>query len=130
VTETGYRPGSAPVSPAASSSGPDDDAVLAGKIVTDPVVPVADVSAQPTADTDAGYVPAPVSFVSDEEDDDYGTKSGHGYSRDDRDRGDSAPGWRDSGRAAKDKVFDVSAGRRRPVVFEEEDDLDIPDFLK
>jgi hypothetical protein len=24
----------------------------------------------------------------------------------------------------------VSAGRRRPVVFEEDDDLDVPDFLK
>ena len=28
------------------------------------------------------------------------------------------------------EVFDVNAGRRRPVVFEEEDDLDVPDFLK
>jgi len=28
------------------------------------------------------------------------------------------------------KVFDVPATRRRPVVFEEDDDLDIPDFLK
>ena len=45
--------------------------------------------------------------------------------------GDAGPAWKDSGRAAKqDKVFDVNAGRRRPVVFEEEDDLDVPDFLK
>jgi cell division protein FtsZ len=28
------------------------------------------------------------------------------------------------------KPFDVAATRRRPVVFEEDDDLDIPDFLK
>jgi cell division protein FtsZ len=28
------------------------------------------------------------------------------------------------------KSFDVSATRRRPVVFEEDDDLDVPDFLK
>jgi cell division protein FtsZ len=28
------------------------------------------------------------------------------------------------------KTFDVTATRRRPVVFEEDDDLDIPDFLK
>jgi len=28
------------------------------------------------------------------------------------------------------KTFDVAATRRRPVVFEEDDDLDIPDFLK
>ena len=28
------------------------------------------------------------------------------------------------------KTFDVSTTRRRPVVFEEDDDLDVPDFLK
>jgi cell division protein FtsZ len=28
------------------------------------------------------------------------------------------------------KAFDVAATRRRPVVFEEDDDLDVPDFLK
>jgi cell division protein FtsZ len=28
------------------------------------------------------------------------------------------------------KPFDIPATRRRPVVFEEDDDLDIPDFLK
>jgi len=28
------------------------------------------------------------------------------------------------------KTFDVAASRRRPVVFEEDDDLDVPDFLK
>jgi cell division protein FtsZ len=28
------------------------------------------------------------------------------------------------------KAFDVTATRRRPVVFEEDDDLDVPDFLK
>jgi cell division protein FtsZ len=29
-----------------------------------------------------------------------------------------------------DKTFDVATTRRRPVVFEEDDDLDVPDFLK
>jgi hypothetical protein len=74
-------------------------------------------------------VPAPVSFVADD-DDEYGAKPGYGGY--DRDRGgEAAPGWKDSGRAGKqDKGFDVQAGRRRPVVFEEEDDLDVPDFLK
>jgi cell division protein FtsZ len=33
-------------------------------------------------------------------------------------------------RSAPDRSFDSSAPRRRPVVFEEEDDLDVPDFLK
>jgi cell division protein FtsZ len=28
------------------------------------------------------------------------------------------------------KTFDVASTRRRPVVFEEDDDLDVPDFLK
>jgi cell division protein FtsZ len=87
-------------------------------------------------------VPSPVSFVSPDGDDDenYDGKptSGYGSRSRDRDRdadtdaASSGPAsWKDSGRAAKqDTVFDVSAGRRRPVVFEEDDDLDVPDFLK
>jgi cell division protein FtsZ len=90
----------------------------------------------------AGYVPTPVSFVSPDSDDDeeYGGKPAAGHGSWDRDRDGEAPSapaaggpsnWRDSGRAAKqDTVFDVNAGRRRPVVFEEDDDLDVPDFLK
>jgi len=87
----------------------------------------------------AGYVPTPVSFVSpDSEDEEYGGKPAAGYGSWERDSeapaAPSAPApsnWRDSGRAAKqDTVFDVNAGRRRPVVFEEDDDLDVPDFLK
>jgi cell division protein FtsZ len=31
---------------------------------------------------------------------------------------------------AEGKTFDVPTSRRRPVVFEEDDDLDVPDFLK
>ena len=67
------------------------------------------------------------------------TPSAGGYgsrSRDDRDRDADAAStgpasWKDSGRVGKQEtVFDVSAGRRRPVVFEEDDDLDVPDFLK
>jgi cell division protein FtsZ len=94
----------------------------------------AEVPVQPASDVPSGYVPSPVSFVSDD-DDEYGSKPGYGgYDRDrggDAAQGGAAPGWKDSGRAGKqDKVFDVTAGRRRPVVFEEEDDLDVPDFLK
>jgi cell division protein FtsZ len=98
--------------------------------------PIAEVPVQPASD--GSYVPSPVSFVS-EDDEDYGSKPGYGGY--DRERGGDAaggpgqvgagPGWKDSGRAGKqDKVFDVTPGRRRPVVFEEEDDLDVPDFLK
>ena len=96
--------------------------------------PIAEVPVQPASDVPSGYVPSPVSFVSDE-DDEYGSKPGYGgYDRDrggDAAQGGAASGWKDAGRAGKqDKVFDVTAGRRRPVVFEEEDDLDVPDFLK
>jgi cell division protein FtsZ len=84
---------------------------------------------EPSADEAlSDYVPAPVSFVSADED-------GHtGYSDDLEDTGLGSSGsssWADSGRtSARDKVFDSGAGRRRPVVFEEDDDLDVPDFLK
>ena len=90
----------------------------------------------------AGYVPSPVSFVSPDSDDDeeYGGKPAAGYGSWDRERDSEAASgasaaapsnWREAGRAAKqDTVFDVNAGRRRPVVFEEDDDLDVPDFLK
>jgi cell division protein FtsZ len=96
--------------------------------------PAAEVPAQPASDDPSGYVPSPVSFVSDDEDE-YGSKPGYGGYDSGRGAepapGGAAPGWKDSGRAGKqDKVFDVPAGRRRPVVFEEEDDLDVPDFLK
>jgi cell division protein FtsZ len=95
-----------------------------------------DGSAPPAADGTSGYVPAPVSFVTPEEDDGFQAKSGYTASSAGERAGDGAQGagsagWKDSGRpAAGDKVFEVSAGRRRPVVFEEDDDLDVPDFLK
>ena len=96
--------------------------------------PIAEVPVQPASDVPSSYVPAPVAFVSDE-DGEYGAKPGYGgYDQDhggDAAQGGATPGWKDSGRAGKqDKVFDGTAGRRRPVVFEEEDDLDVPDFLK
>jgi cell division protein FtsZ len=96
--------------------------------------PVSEAPAAPASDGPSGYVPAPVSFVS-EDDEEYGAKPGYGgYDSGrggDAAQGGAAPSWKDSGRAGKqDKVFDVTAGRRRPVVFEEEDDLDVPDFLK
>ena len=78
-------------------------------------------------------MPSPVSFVSDD-DDEYGAKPGYGGY--DGDRGGARPGRaaRLEGlraRGKQDKVFDVT-GRAvaAPVVFEEEDDLDVPDFLK
>jgi cell division protein FtsZ len=113
-----------------------------GSLASSLADPIAGVPAQSGGDgASAGYVPSPVSFVSPDGDDDesYDGKPSSGYgsrSRDDRDRDTDAAApasasWKDSGRAGKqDTVFDVSAGRRRPVVFEEDDDLDVPDFLK
>ncbi|MCW2929444.1 MAG: cell division protein FtsZ [Actinomycetia bacterium] len=89
-------------------------------------------SGQPAA---ASYVPAPVAFVSgDEDDDDYPSAGKSGYDiGDSRRAGDGAPtatSRPEAARTAPEKIFDVSAPRRRPVVFEEDDDLDVPDFLK
>jgi cell division protein FtsZ len=45
------------------------------------------------------------------------------------DAGDSAS-YRPAHAEAAGRTFDVATTRRRPVVFEEDDDLDVPDFLK
>jgi cell division protein FtsZ len=118
------------VAAGSASSGPASTgtAALAG-VAADIPGPVAD---------DVGYVPAPVSFVSPDEEDEFSVASGYaGDATDGADRaGDGVSsagqsGWKDSGRSgAGERVFDVTAGRRRPVVFEEDDDLDVPDFLK
>ena len=90
------------------------------------VDPIAEVPVQPAAEVPSGgYTPAPVSFVSDD-DDAYG---GYAAGRGDGTQGGAQP-WKDAGRGKQEKIFDVTTGRRRPVVFEEEDDLDVPDFLK
>jgi cell division protein FtsZ len=101
-----------------------------------PAASVSGIVVPPAGSSSSGYVPSPVSFDSTDSDDDFGGTSGYAApSLDDR-GGDTAPptsasAWRDPARAVKqDKVFDVNAGRRRPVVFEEDDDLDVPDFLK
>jgi len=116
------------------SSSYSSEASSSGEYTTSAAAdPIAEVPVQPASDGSPGYVPSSVSFVS-EDDEEYGSKDSYGGY--DRDRGSDAaqggtPGWKDSGRAGKpDKVFDVPSGRRRPVVFEEEDDLDVPDFLK
>jgi cell division protein FtsZ len=90
--------------------------------------PIADVPAQHPVEASASYVPAPVSFVSadgndEEEADKPGSGAGTASSSGRYGGGASASG-------ASDKTFDVNAARRRPVVFEEDDDLDVPDFLK
>jgi cell division protein FtsZ len=135
----------APATPAPAAPAPaavPEPVSFTGSLASSLADPVAGVPVQSGGDgASAGYVPSPVSFVSPDgdDDDDYDGKPSSGYgsrSRDDRNRDTDAASagpasWKDSGRAGKqDTVFDVSAGRRRPVVFEEDDDLDVPDFLK
>jgi len=43
---------------------------------------------------------------------------------------DAADSYRPAYAEGAAKTFDVATTRRRPVVFEEDDDLDVPDFLK
>jgi cell division protein FtsZ len=117
---TGYAAEPEADTPAAAR--PADGAARPGHAGSDLGTGDGELAASSGSGGSSGYVPAPVSFVSD--DDQYGTKPGDAA-------GGAGPGWKDSGRAGKqDKPFDVTAGRRRPVVFEEEDDLDVPDFLK
>jgi cell division protein FtsZ len=136
----------APPSAAPAPAAVPEPVSFTGSLASSLADPIAGVPAQSGGDgASAGYVPSPVSFVSPDGDDDenYDGKPSGGYgsrSRDDRDRdrdrdtdasSPASASWKDSGRAGKqDTVFDVSAGRRRPVVFEEDDDLDVPDFLK
>jgi len=109
--------------PDAGTNGTADGAAGAGDaFVSVPDQPAADAAEEPAAEGVSGYVPAPVSFVSpdDQEPGSDGLQdaglAGFGVSS-------GSSGWKDSGR-------DSGAGRRRPVVFEEDDDLDVPDFLK
>jgi len=137
----------APATPAPAAPAPaavPEPVSFTGSLASSLADPIAGVPAQSGGDgASAGYVPSPVSFVSPDGDDDenYDGKPSSGYgsrSRDERDRdrdtdaaSPASATWKDSGRAGKqDTVFDVSPGRRRPVVFEEDDDLDVPDFLK
>jgi cell division protein FtsZ len=116
--------GSAPLSPAARP-GP------AAAVPPPAHLPAGTV---PASTVPASYVPAPVAFVSGDGDDDYPPADGLGYAP--GDAGDvpaapaSAGGRPEVPRPVPEKSFDSSAPRRRPVVFEEEDDLDVPDFLK
>ena len=123
ATANGAYRTSEPAQPAAEPAQP---AAKAPEATEEPA------AAQPEPSADealSGYVPAPVSFVSPEDDGATGYSDGLADTGLSSSSGSSS--WADSGRAsARDKVFDSGAGRRRPVVFEEDDDLDVPDFLK
>jgi cell division protein FtsZ len=134
--EAGYSSYSAPAAgTSATANGAYRTSEPARPAAEAPAAPEEPAAAQPEPSADealSGYVPAPVSFVSPEDDGATGYSDGladTGSSSSSSSSGSSS--WTDSGRAsARDKVFDSGAGRRRPVVFEEDDDLDVPDFLK
>jgi cell division protein FtsZ len=120
----GARGGDGPAAPAQAVEAP------AEPVTESPVQPPSKIPA-------ASYVPAPVAFVSgDGDEDEYPAQATSGYGDDDAgdgQRGGQEPSSfrrQDPARPAPEKVFDVSASKRRPVVFEEDDDLDVPDFLK
>jgi cell division protein FtsZ len=98
--------------------------------VPDPgaAVPAASVLGAPVADEPAAPGPAEYAAAAHE-------APGHEPSRHEpsrQERAAVAADPVDSYRPAhtEAKTFDVASTRRRPVVFEEDDDLDVPDFLK
>ncbi|HEY1704021.1 MAG TPA: cell division protein FtsZ [Trebonia sp.] len=97
----------------------------------EPNGPLAAVPAQHVTEPAVGYVPAPVAFVSDEDDDEDPGAQDYAPGETREDLPVPGSGWKDSGRyGTRDKNFDPNTSRRGPVVFEEDDDLDVPDFLK
>ncbi|MBV9794239.1 MAG: cell division protein FtsZ [Actinobacteria bacterium] len=123
---------------AASEAGPEPRSVVAGSVIEDsepaapPVVSASELAADKpaeTADVTVNDLPA------DATDDDTGdheppaseTAGGSGVASNGS-AAESASGNGSNGSAAR--VFDVATTRRRPVIFEEDDDLDVPDFLK
>jgi cell division protein FtsZ len=100
-----------------------------------PAEPVAEAPVQPPSKIPAAsYVPAPVAFVSGDDEDEYSAPAaGYGDDAGDGQRGGQEPASfrrQEPARPAPEKTFDVPSSKRRPVVFEEDDDLDVPDFLK
>jgi hypothetical protein len=110
-----------------AADGGGSSAIGSGAEPADSADRITDVPAQQVVEGSGSYVPAPVSFVSpDEEDDEDAAEPGFGAG-DTRDDIVTPSAWRDP---ARDKAFDPNASRRHEVVFEEDDDLDVPDFLK
>jgi cell division protein FtsZ len=110
-----------------AADGGGSSAIGSGAEPADSADRITDVPAQHVAEGSGSYVPARVSFVSpDEEDDEDAAEPGFGAG-DTRDDIVTPSAWQDP---ARDKAFDPNASRRHEVVFEEDDDLDVPDFLK
>jgi cell division protein FtsZ len=130
-TSSGAGSSGSPASqdPPAELSGPDSGSGRSQD--QEPNGSLSAVPAQHVKEPAVGYVPAPVAFVSDEDDDEDPGAQDYAPGETREDLPVPGSGWKESGRyGTGDKNFDPNASRRRPVVFEEDDDLDVPDFLK
>jgi cell division protein FtsZ len=130
----GGSPAPQAASPAQSRPGPASGG-MSGMDGTSGAEPGADVggAVPATVGSGGGYVPAPVAFLSGEGDEDNEDEAGKpgSFVPGTRDEAGALASWKDPGRyGGAEKPFDVNASKRRPVVFEEDDDLDVPDFLK
>ena len=111
-------PAAAPDTELASVSGPAPDFILPAPVPDDGLAAPADhlVEASPA--------PAPATV----------SAAAYEMPRPEPDRPErvaaDSSSYRPAHAEAAAKTFDVATTRRRPVVFEEDDDLDVPDFLK
>ena len=117
----GASPAYAPDTGFAAVSGAASGSVLSAPVPHDGLAAPADlpVEAAPAPTPAQAPAPAPVSVAA------------HEMPRQEPARpGNSERQERVAAATDAAKTFDVATTRRRPVVFEEDDDLDVPDFLK
>ncbi|HEY2519447.1 MAG TPA: cell division protein FtsZ [Streptosporangiaceae bacterium] len=139
-------PGARPVVPGSviSETGPESDP----EITDAPAVSVAEVTSEPEAAPDTAPAQDSAPAASDNDGPDTGehaadasppaagpaADSGSHSSGNGAGPGGAGQNGASPDGAARDesaqRVFDVATTRRRAVIFEEEDDLDVPDFLK
>ncbi len=115
-SRNGAFPAAAPDTELASVSGAAPGFILAAPVPDDGLAAPADLPVE------ASPAPAPATV----------STAAHEMSRPEPgppDAGDSSF-YRPAHAEAATRTFDVATTRRRPVVFEEDDDLDVPDFLK
>jgi cell division protein FtsZ len=124
------RPGSlapptpGPVTPAA---GPAPDSLLAAPVPDDSALPVA---ATPVATHAPAPEPARPEFPEPAHPGISERPEHSGRPERVAVTSDAADSYRPAHAEGAARAFDVATTRRRPVVFEEDDDLDVPDFLK
>ena len=131
-SSNGAFPAAAPEAGLASVSGSAPGSILSAPVPDDGLAAPADLPAEASQAPAPAPLPAPAAPAT--------------VSPAAREMPRQGPGWPDRVAVAPDaadsssyrpahaeaaaKTFDVATTRRRPVVFEEDDDLDVPDFLK